>query len=150
MITRRQSLILLAATGVTAASSIPAAAKPPVYMLQGVAIRGIDPVSYFTKRVPLEGKEDITVKYDGAIWRFASPSNKALFESNPPGYAPKYGGYCAFAVAKGSTAPTDPEAWTIHKGALYLNFNLRVRATWRENIAENIEKADANWPGVLA
>lgn len=37
-----------------------------------------------------------------------------MFEANPEAYAPQYGGYCAYAVSKGDTATTDPEAWTIY------------------------------------
>ena len=87
--------------------------------------------------------------WKGAIWQFASAPNMAAFEADPMGYAPQYGGYCAYAVSRGYTASTDPEAWTLHAGKLYLNYSISVRAQWRPEIAENIALADANWPKVL-
>ncbi|NNF24928.1 MAG: YHS domain protein, partial [Rhodobacteraceae bacterium] len=75
--------------------------------------------------------------------------SKALFDADPAAFAPQYGGYCAYAVSKGATATTDPDAWTVHDGRLYLNFSTTVRSIWQEDIPGNIARADANWPGVL-
>jgi len=33
-------------------------------------------------------------------------------------------------------------------GKLYLNYNLKVRDTWRGSEKERIAKADKNWPGL--
>ena len=64
-------------------------------------------------------------------------------------YAPKYGGYCAWAVAQGDTVGIDPDSWKIVDGKLYLNYNQEIQAKWEEDIPGNIEKADRNWPGVV-
>lgn len=127
------------------------AAVPPVYtgIVKGVAVGGYDPVAYFEEGKPVKGSKDITLKHEGATWRFASAENRSTFEANPAKYAPQYGGYCAWAVSKGYTAKGDPQAWTIHDGKLYLNYDKNVRATWEKNIPGNVAKADANWPGVL-
>ena len=73
-----------------------------------------------------------------------------MFEADREKYTPKYGGYCAYAVSKGATAKTEPDAWTVYEDRLYLNFNVNVRELWRADKPGNIAKADANWPGVLA
>ena len=127
------------------------AAAPPIYtgIVKGVAVGGYDPVAYFTDGKPVKGSKDLTTEYEGVTWRFASAANRDAFKANPAKYAPQYGGYCAYAVAKGSTAKGDPQAWTIHDGKLYLNFDKRVRATWAKDIPGNVKKADANWPAVL-
>ena len=143
-LTRRTALGLIAATIAT-----PVFAADPVFSTDGMAIRGFDPVAYFTMSKPVKGDAAISSNWDGANWAFSSAENKALFDADPEKYAPKYGGYCAFAVSKGATAPTDPDAWTIHNGHLYLNYSTNVRAIWREDIDGNIGKADKNWPGVL-
>ena len=72
-----------------------------------------------------------------------------MFDADPEKFAPQYGGYCAYAVSKGATAPTDPNAWTVYDDKLYLNFSTDVRSIWQEDKPGNIAKADANWPGVL-
>lgn len=126
------------------------AAEPPVFAADGVAINGYDPVAYFTDAKPVEGQTSITATHDGATWRFANEGNKAMFLAEPAKFAPQYGGYCAYAVSKGYTAKTDPDAWTVHDGKLYLNFNRAVRAIWARDIPGNIVKGDANWPKVLS
>ncbi len=127
------------------------AASPEIFTgsIKGVAINGYDPVAYFTEKKPVAGKADITYSWKGATWRFASAQNRDTFKANPEKYAPQYGGYCAYAVAKGSTAKTEPEAWSIVADKLYLNYSKGVQRTWEKDIPGYIKAADRNWPGVL-
>ena len=94
------------------------AAKDPVYTSWGVAIRGTDPVAYFTENRPVKGKKEFSFVYDGAEFRFSSAENLAKFQASPEAYAPQYGGYCAWAVSLGYTASTVPEAFSIVDGKL--------------------------------
>ena len=150
MITRRQFLAASSALPLTLSLAGPAlAAKAPVFASGGVAINGYDPVAYFTESRPVKGDTAIRSDWEGATLQFASAENKAIFDGDTEKYAPKYGGYCAYAVSEGATAPTDPEAWTVHEGRLYLNFSVDVRGLWRQDIPGNVAKADANWRGVL-
>ena len=55
-------------------------------------------------------------------------------------------GHCAYAMSKGYIAPTVPEAWTIYEDRLYLNFTLRARELWLQDVPGNIALGDANWP----
>ena len=151
MLTLRALIASAIAVPVAATLSRPAmAAKPPVFATDGIAINGFDPVAYFTDGAPVKGNPDISADWEGAKLLFASEDNKAMFEADREKYAPRYGGYCAYAVSKGATAPTDPDAWTVHEDRLYLNFSVDVRSIWKEDIPGNIARADANWPGVLA
>lgn len=123
--------------------------QAPVYADSAGAIRGYDPVAYFTQGQPAKGSEKFTHAWRGATWRFASAENRERFAAGPEKYAPQYGGYCAYAVAQGSTASIDPAAWSIAEGKLYLNYSLGVRERWKEDVPGNIRKADTHWPGVL-
>ncbi|MEM9334895.1 MAG: YHS domain-containing (seleno)protein [Pseudomonadota bacterium] len=109
------------------------------------AIRGYDPVAYHTESKPVKGSRDHTFSYQGATWYFASEANRDLFESDPARYAPAYGGFCAYGMSRGFAVATDPDAWTIVDGQLYLNYSLGVRRTWLKDVPGNIAKADANW-----
>ena len=150
MTTRRFILASAAALPFAAAFTGTArAGQEPVFARDGIAINGYDPIAYFTEGKPIQGDAAFAVDWNGAQWRFASAANKAAFEATPEAYAPQYGGYCAYAVAKGSTAKTEPDAWTVYEGQLYLNFNTAVRDIWKQDIPGNIQRADANWPGVL-
>lgn len=153
----RTFLIILAlfaaalASAVSLALSPAHAAEPPVYtgIVKGIAVGGYDPVAYFTEGKPVQGSKDITLEHEGATWRFASAANRDTFKADPARYAPRYGGYCAWAVSQGYTAKGDPDAWTVSDGKLYLNYNKSVRATWAKDIPGNVKKGDANWPKVL-
>jgi YHS domain-containing protein len=115
----------------------------------GIAIRGTDPVAYFTEGRPVQGNSNFSHQWMNATWHFASAENRDRFAANPEQYAPQYGGYCAFAVANNYAASTIPEAWSIVDGKLYLNFDLGVRDRWEGAIPDNIAKANQNWPNAL-
>ena len=131
------------------ATSEATTADTQTYIEDGVAISGADPVAYFTEEAYVPGSADYTYDWNGATWQFASEENRDLFAANPEQYAPEYGGFCAWAVAaKESLVPTDPNAWSVVDGKLYLNANQRVQSTWEEDIAGFIAKANNIWPGL--
>ncbi len=150
MTTRRTFLLSATAMPIAALLGVPAfAAQPQVFATDGVAINGYDPVAYFTEMKPVKGDPAHVVNWNGADWHFASAVSKAAFEAAPEGFSPQFGGYCAYAVSKGYTATTEPDAWTVHDGKLYLNFSLRARELWSQDIPGNIKLGEANWPAVL-
>jgi YHS domain-containing protein len=118
--------------------------------LGGLAVDGYDVVAYFTDGRPVEGSAAHKLEWNGAVWRFASAEHRAAFEKEPEKYAPAYGGYCAWAVAHGYTADTDPEAWAIVDGRLFLNYDKKVQAKWQQDVPGYVAKGDANWPQLLA
>ncbi|MDJ1008033.1 MAG: YHS domain-containing (seleno)protein [Paracoccaceae bacterium] len=147
----RRAVLRLAAAAPFASLAMPAfAMTPEIYAEDGIAIDGTDAVAYFTEERPVPGSEAHIVDWRGATWRFSSVETKAMFEADPEAYAPQYGGYCAYAVSRGYTASTVPQAWTIHDGKLYLNFSRPVRALWARDIPGNVRKGDENWPTVLS
>lgn len=149
--TRRHLLkAALAAPAIAAFAPRAMAATPQVYAEGGIAVDGSDVVGYFTQGAPVAGDPAITFAYMGVTWLFASEANRDAFAADPARYAPQYGGYCAYAVSQGYTAPTVPEAWTIVDDKLYLNFSTGVRSRWERDIPGHIAAADANWPAVLA
>lgn len=125
-----------------------ATAASPVFVDDGAAIRGYDPVAYFDRKGPVKGRSDLSAEYDGATWWFASATNRDAFKANPDRYAPAYGGYCSYAASRGYKASTDPEAWTIVGDRLFLNYSLAVRDMWLNDRDNNIKKADKNWPNL--
>ncbi|MCC5810282.1 MAG: hypothetical protein JJU06_07905 [Ectothiorhodospiraceae bacterium] len=126
-----------------------ALAEPGFFSKQGFAIGGTDPVAYFTAGRPMQGSPDYAVEWQDATWLFASAEHRDLFREAPEAYAPQYGGWCAWAVAQGYTAPTTPEAWKIVDGRLYLNYSQGVQRRWERDIPGFIETADANWPELM-
>jgi YHS domain-containing protein len=114
----------------------------------GAALRGYDPVAYFTDNKPVKGSAEYRAEYKGTTFRFASQANRDAFIADPAKYAPQYGGFCAFGTAGGYKAAIDPAAFTVVNGKLYLNYNRDVQKEWNKDIPGLITKADKNWPVV--
>lgn len=126
------------------------AQSPALNVSRGeLAVHGYDVVAYATDGAAVRGRSEYEFRWRGAVWRFASAAHRDQFEQQPERYAPQFGGYCAWAVSRGYTADIDPEAWKIVDGKLYLNYSKRVQRMWEQDIARNIAKGLANWPGVL-
>ncbi|MGE0828857.1 MAG: YHS domain-containing (seleno)protein [Hyphomonadaceae bacterium] len=119
-------------------------------LLSNIAVGGYDPVAYFTQGRPVRGAAAHRIDHRGYEYRFASAANLAAFRADPERYLPRYGGYCAWAVANGYTAPGNPQNWRIVDGRLYLNYNDEIQRRWEANIPGFIRSAEENWPGVLA
>ncbi len=150
MLTRRAALVGLASVPAAILAAPALAAAPRWYAEGGVAIDGSDSVAYFDGKGPVAGSPSIKLDWGGTTWHFATSENRDKFKADPSRWAPQYGGYCAYAVSKNYTAPTSPDAWSIHEGRLYLNYNRTVRGLWSRDIPGNIQKGDANWPAVLS
>lgn len=120
----------------------------PVFTRGGYAIRGYDPVAYFTQQKPVKGSPEFSYQWGGATWLFASAEDRDKFKADPQKFAPQYGGYCAYAVSINRTASIDPEAWHVVDGKLYLNFSKGVQKKWEKDVPGNIQKGDQNWPGL--
>lgn len=128
------------------------AADPPIFADEKGAIRGADPVAYFSLEPGDEatlGTNQFTYEWMGATWTFANAKNRDLFSANPEAYAPQYGGYCAFAVSHNFTKPVEPDVWEIVDGKLYMNSSPKAYEKWATNKSAAIISADANWPTAL-
>lgn len=117
---------------------------------RGVALQGYDAVSFFADGRPAKGDPSLSARYEGATWYFSTPEHKAAFEAMPERYAPAFGGFCAYGASRGYTASVEINTWQIVAGRLLLNYSQSVRRKFDSNQAENLRKADANWPGIVA
>jgi YHS domain-containing protein len=146
MLSRRNFLAGVVALGIAPAVQ---AETPIFYASQGAAIGGYDTVSYFSSGKPVRGAPEIAVMWKGAVWHFATHENRAAFEANPHAYAPQFGGYCAYAMGMGYISTTDPLAWQIIDGKLYLIHSQGVERMWSQDVDGNISRAEVNWPAPL-
>ena len=134
---------LLAGGGI---GSVPAKAATEYFNDSGIAIRGFDAVSFHTESKPILGSSEFSVDWEGAEWQFSTAKNRDLFAADPTKYAPQYGGWCAYAMARGAKATTDPKnAWSIHRGKLYLNYSSGVKSGWVKEQNTSIPAADSHW-----
>lgn len=142
--------VLLILTGLVLLINLVNAQKEEVFSIDGKAIRGHDPVSFFKEGKPVKGKDSLGYEWKGTTWLFATKANLDSFRANPGIYEPQYGGYCAFGTADGTghKAPTDIDTWTIKDGKLYFNYNKKVKEFWMKDQDAMIKKADENWPSV--
>ena len=115
----------------------------------GVAIKGYDPVAYFTMSKPVKGATEHNFVYKDSMFVFASKENRDTFAAAPEKYAPQYAGYCAYGVAAANAkADIDPNSFSVIDGKLYLNVNPAVQKRWSADIPGFIKTADEKWPEV--
>ncbi len=117
---------------------------------QGIAVKGYDPVAFFTKNKPVKGNSAYSSQYQGATYYFASAEHKATFDQEPAKFAPQFGGFCAWAVSQGYTAPISVDAFRIVDGRLLLQYNKRIRSQFERDTQGNLARADTNWPTLVA
>ncbi|NOT94079.1 YHS domain-containing (seleno)protein [Ferruginibacter sp.] len=113
--------------------------------VNGIAIKGYDPVAYFLQHTAVEGSHGFTADWSGSKWKFISQANLDSFKISPEKYAPQFGGYCAYGCSEGHKSPTDPNAWTVTGNKLYLNYNLKVKELWIKDTANRIKAANEYW-----
>lgn len=136
---------------IAAATTFPAFASgvPELNLSRsGLALRGVDPVSYFVARKPLQGRKDIVLEHKGGTYWFGSQETLSLFQSNPEKYLPAFGGYCAYGTAVNTKVDGDPNVWHIVAGQLYLNINRSVDRVWQRNIPKYLRDANKNWANI--
>ena len=142
----KRYLILLSVTLCQIVLCLVSAYAGEFFEKSGLAIGGYDPVAYFTERKPVKGSAQFRSDFQGSTFQFVSAAHRDAFAFNPAKYAPQYGGYCAYGMAKGYKATIDPAAFTVAGEKLYLNYSEAVRSQWLSDIPGYIRKADANWP----
>jgi len=140
------AVALFAGTPGIAVAGSPPAPVNAVNIVNGIALKGYDPVAYFTTGQPAPGADEFTEPWKGATYRFASADNRELFKADPEKYLPQYGGYCAYAMALNRIADIDPTRWKIVDGKLYLNNGRIAHTLWSVDRAGHIASADRNWP----
>jgi hypothetical protein len=116
-----------------------------------LAIKGYDPVAYFTTGAPARGLPEFEYEWDEHRYRFARAEHRELFKANPVRYAPQFANFCAMALSKGELVEADPENWLIADGKLYV-FGKPAPAgpgLFQQDLAGNITNAEQNRPLIL-
>jgi YHS domain-containing protein len=114
---------------------------------QRLALKGYDPVAYFTEKRPMVGDPKYEQQWDGATYRFASAEHLALFKADPDRYLPQYNNWCAASVAKGVKVHGNPEYWLVVDGRLYL-FGGAIGPDLMSADPAMKGRADESWPKV--
>jgi len=134
--TSKQILTMIALVlplfGLAAAMIGPARAQSIVTYIQtdpltGIAIGGMDPVSYFTEPAPLPGRPEYEFIWMGAPFQFANAANLDVFSRHPEIYAPRYGGHGAMSMSRGFVSDSDPQIYAVYKQRLYLFYSAANR-----------------------
>ncbi|CAM9626897.1 unnamed protein product [Phaeothamnion confervicola] len=115
------------------------AAAPPTSLLVTTAtcanpdspvLGGADVVAYFLGEVAFDsyivGSPEHTAILNGFTFYFASDAHKAMFEGDPWRFAPQWGAFCSWGIARENWwdaddigAPADPQKWLMLDGKLY-------------------------------
>ncbi len=113
---------------------------------QPVMLLGFDPVAYFTRGAPTRGLPEHQVQLPQRSYYFASAEHKRLFEADPQRYEPQYGGFCASGAAFAVKLGSDPTAWQIWQGRLFIFGDVLGQTAWQLDPVWNVAHADRLWP----
>jgi YHS domain-containing protein len=119
----------------------------------GVALEGMDPVSYHETTGPGAGNPTVTCEYKGITYRFATPESRRRFAGDPEKFLPAAGGWCVLAMARGEQVEPDETTFLIREGRLFLFYKGIYgdsREEFQADAAAIITAADANWTRLLA
>jgi len=109
-----------------------------------LAIKGYDPVAYFTLGKPTPGSPDITFDWDEHRYQFARVEHRDIFKADPPRYAPQFANYCAMALTRGETDEANPENWLVRDGKLFIFGKSIGPGLFQQAFNENVAKAESN------
>jgi hypothetical protein len=73
-----------------------------------------------------------------------------MFQADPARFEPQYGGFCASGAAFAIKLGSDPTAWQIEGGRLFIFGDVLGKTAWQLDAAWNIRHADALWPEARA
>lgn len=141
---RRAVLIALALA--CAPNAVRAAPEPTRIVV--LALRGFDPISYFTPEGPQPGNARFETVWNGSAWRFASEANRAVFQRDPGVYAPRLGGYDAAGILDRRLVDADPTVFAIFGDRLYLFRDEERRARFVADPALT-KTAEGIWPELV-
>jgi YHS domain-containing protein len=113
---------------------------------QEVMLLGYDPVAYFTQGKATRGSREHAVDLPGRTYYFASAEHRRQFEASPDRYEPQYGGFCASGAAFAIKLGSDPTAFQIMDGRLFIFGDVIGQEMWRLDPRWNVAHADALWP----
>jgi hypothetical protein len=137
----RRGALCLAAFMAMALISSPAPADAGEAPL---AIRGYDPVAYFTDGAPAHGRPDMSLEWDERRYLFSTAEHREMFKADPMRFAPQFASYCAVSLARGEVEDGNPEYWLIRDGRLYLFGKPVGPALFEQSFAGNVARAEAN------
>ncbi len=149
MLDRRACLVILGCLPMAGLAGRGHAQAGDIHAPDGLAIGGMDALSYFEEGAPRPGSAAFGLIWRGVEWRFASAATRDAFEMRPAAYAPSFGGYCAWSLSQGVLAGGDPLVWSVHQGHLYLMHDAAARRLWLGDVAGHVARAQAAWPAAL-
>jgi len=142
MIRRRAFLTVTAGAAIYGGMAMPIGVRA-----QGgepLALKGYDPVAYFTDAKPTPGLEQFELLWDGQRYRFANAKHREMFKASPDKYAPQFGGLCAMNLSNGVRRESDPHNWVISNGNLYVFAGERGMQNFTRAPAEIAARAAAH------
>lgn len=109
------------------------------------AIGGYCPVAYVKMGKAVKGDARWSSERDGQKFLFSAAPAKEMFDKSPDQYRVAYHGYCATGVAMGKKIASNPETFTVHKGATYLFSSAEAKAMFDKDPDGTVAKADKAW-----
>ena len=114
---------------------------------RGVALGGMDVVSYYQTAGPVSGDPQFSAQHDGLTYYFSRAKHRDQFMVDPGAFLPEYLGWCATRLAEGTLSCPDPDNYKVIDGKLLLfsrTATVNYRAAWQADPLSHRRRADTN------
>ncbi len=140
------SLVLALAIGVGFTASLDAQTSKT--HKKNVALQQYCPVAYAAMGKAIKGDAKYSSMFEGKTYYMMNADAKKMFDADPVKYVPKYNGYCATAMAMGKKLKSEPEIFSVYKGATYLFSSKDAKAMFEKDPDGTIANADKQFTSV--
>lgn len=115
---------------------------------KGIALKGFDPVTFFTQKKPIRANGSISYTQNGVKYFFVCNNNLSNFKENPARYEAQYGGWCAYNMSKdGQKVTSSPHFFAISNDKLYFFHSKEAKQKWLATKGMK-KQADDNWASI--
>lgn len=116
---------------------------PGFALAAGWALGGMDAVAYRSAGDAIPGESEISTRWAGQEWHFATEENRAAFEANPRAFAPGFKGLCPVALAEGRAVEGNPRYFAVAGDRLYLFESEGARRAFLKDPQNGLKRAKA-------
>ena len=119
-----------------------------IYSVNGIALKGYDPVAFFIEKKAMKGKKEYFYEWNNVKWLFYDSINLEVFKLFPESFSPQYGGFCSYTITKNGIASVDFNFWEIYENKIYFFHSDKMKNLWKKKAKYYLKISEKIWKNV--
>lgn len=116
--------------------------------IKAAEIAGYCPVAYVQAGKPVKGVKEYPATHNGLTYWFVDEGSQKAFVDDPKAYEVMYRGWDALGMTGGVKSKSDPTAFAVKDGHIYLFVTTDARDAFMQSYPEMKAAADRAWAGM--